>query len=59
MRILSVWLPRWPILRLITAQARNSTSTPIAAEKPLVLVTEAPGGPRIAALNGMAESLGL
>jgi protein ImuB len=58
-RIVSVWLPRWPILRALAAQAKQPTEKPIAPERPLVLAIAAAGGPRIAALNTAAEALGL
>ena len=59
-RIVSVWLPRWPILRFLTAQARNSAPpTPVDPERPFVLAVDASGGPRIAALNAAAEETGL
>jgi protein ImuB len=65
-RIVSVWLPRWPILRFFasqTRQANNKTLSqhykPVAPEQPFVLAVAAAGGPRIAALNEAAEALGL
>jgi protein ImuB len=61
-RIVSVWLPRWPILRFIAAQVRNSASqaqAPVDPEQPFVLAVDASGGPRIAALNATAAREGL
>ncbi len=58
-RIVSVWLPRWPILRFLTAQAKKPSGQPVAPERPFVLVIAAAGGPRIAALNEAAEAAGL
>ncbi|KAB2914295.1 MAG: DNA polymerase Y family protein [Hyphomicrobiaceae bacterium] len=58
-RIVSVWLPRWPIQRFLTAQARSSSREPVDPKQPFVLATDAPGGPRIAALNAAAEADGL
>ncbi|HWS08451.1 MAG TPA: DNA polymerase Y family protein [Xanthobacteraceae bacterium] len=58
-RIVSVWLPRWPIFRALTAQAKNPSSKPVDPDRPFVLVVVAPGGPRIAALNEAAEAAGL
>jgi protein ImuB len=63
-RIVSVWLPRWPILRMLAAQARKPADrkpvdTPIAPDEPFVLTVAGPGGPRIAALNEAAEAAGL
>src|SRR6185295_6215599 len=55
-RIVSVWFPRWPILRLLTSEARCGSLDP---QRPLVLAAEASGGPRIAALNAAAEAQGL
>ena len=57
-RIVSVWLPRWPILRLLAAQARTRAE-PLDPARPLVLALDAAGGPRIAALNAAAEDCGL
>jgi protein ImuB len=59
MRIVSVWLPRWPILRFLAAQASNPSRTPVDPRQPFVLAVEAAGGPRIAALNEAAEAEGL
>ena len=59
MRIVSVWLPRWPILRFLAAQARNPSREPVDPRRPFVLVADAPGGPRITALNAAAEAAGL
>ena len=58
-RIVSVWLPRWPILRFLAAQAKKPSEQPVAPEWPFVLVIAAAGGPRIAALNEAAEAAGL
>jgi protein ImuB len=58
-RIVSVWLPHWPILRMLAAQAKKPTDKPIAPDEPLVLTVAGAGGPRIAALNGAAEATGL
>src|SRR3954467_9788911 len=56
-RIVSVWLPRWPIRRFLAAQA--NTHEPVDPDRPLVLVVDVAGGPRIAALNKAAEAEGL
>jgi len=59
-RIVSVWLPRWPILRFLAAQVRNPPSREaVDPERPFVLAVTASGGPRIAALNAAAEADGL
>src|SRR3954452_2291510 len=62
-RIISVWLPRWPIRRFLAAQLRTPTSMPAPApvdpDLPFVLMVEAAGGPRIAALNEAAYAEGL
>ncbi|MCZ7658951.1 MAG: DNA polymerase Y family protein [Xanthobacteraceae bacterium] len=58
-RIVSVWLPGWPILRFLAAQARCSSSEPVDPERPFVLTVEAAGGPRIAAANPAARAEGL
>jgi protein ImuB len=63
-RIVSAWLPRWPISRFLAAQAQNpkarnslSRERPIDPERPFVLAAEATGGPRITAANEAAEAL--
>jgi protein ImuB len=63
-RFVSAWLPRWPILRFLAAQAQNpkarnslSRERPIDPERPFVLAAEATGGPRVAAANAAAEAL--
>ena len=58
-RIVSVWLPRWPILRMLAAQAKKPADKPIAPDEPFVLTVAGSGGPRIAALNETAEAAGL
>ena len=58
-RIVSVWLPRWPIFRALAAQAKNPSGKPVDPDRPFVLTVVATGGPRIAALNAAAEVLGL
>jgi protein ImuB len=61
-RIVSVWLPRWPILRALAAQTRKPTQptdNPIVPDRPFVLAVAGAGGPRIAALNEAAEAAGL
>jgi protein ImuB len=58
-RIVSVWLPRWPILRFLTAQAKNPSGELVDPDRPFVLAITAAGGPRIAALNEAAEATGL
>ncbi|MFZ1920156.1 MAG: DNA polymerase Y family protein [Xanthobacteraceae bacterium] len=62
-RIVSVWLPRWPIRRFLVAQALAQAIAPSVApvdpDRPFVLAVTASGGPRIAALNEAAEAAGL
>jgi protein ImuB len=63
-RIVSVWLPRWPIQRFVAAQAIDPQAIDpsdkcVEPERPFVLVVAASGGPRIAALNEAAEQSGL
>jgi protein ImuB len=62
-RIVSVWLPRWPIQRFLAAQAINPSSKPadepVAPDRPFVLAIASSGGPRIAALNEAAQNAGL
>src|SRR5215510_14656401 len=66
-RIVSVWLPRWPIRRFLAALSLPSpacgggkgSASPVDPEQPFVLIVEAAGGPRIAALNEAAAEEGL
>jgi protein ImuB len=62
-RIVSVWLPRWPIRRFLAAQAiglsNKSTDKPVDPDRPFVLAVAGAGGPRIAALNEAAQAAGL
>jgi protein ImuB len=61
-RIVSVWLPRWPILRFLAAQAKQAnhpSAAPVDPREPFVLAVTGSGGPRIAALNEAAEAAGL
>src|SRR5580692_2264984 len=58
-RIVSVFLPRWPILRMCAAQAKSRCEKPVAPDEPFVLIVASSGGPRISALNKAAEDLGL
>src|SRR5580700_6360663 len=58
-RIVSVWLPRWPIFRALAAQAKHPSGKQVDPDRPFVLTVVATGGPRIAALNAAAEILGL
>jgi protein ImuB len=58
-RIVSVWLPRWPIYRFLAAQAIMASGKPVDPDRPFVLALAGTGGPRIAALNEAAADLGL
>jgi len=58
-RIVSVWLPRWPIKRFLTAQVISPAGKPIDPERPFVLAVPATGGLRIAAMNEAAEDAGI
>ncbi|HEX8827063.1 MAG TPA: DNA polymerase Y family protein, partial [Xanthobacteraceae bacterium] len=63
-RIVSVWLPRWPIIRFLAAAALNPTSKLPASkqldpDRPLVLTVAGTGGLRITAMNQAAENAGL
>jgi protein ImuB len=59
-RIVSVWLPRWPIQRFLAAQARTLHSTePVDPARPFVLAADVSGTPRIAAANPAAEGAGI
>lgn len=59
-RIVSIWLPRWPIQRFLTDERRKpAQSAKIDPARPFVLSVDAAGGPRIAAANEAASALGL
>src|SRR5580698_7571780 len=58
-RIVSVWLPRWPIYRFLAAQAIIPSGKPVDPDRPFVLAIAGVGGPRIAALNETAADAGL
>jgi protein ImuB len=58
-RIVSAWLPRWPILRFLASQAKRPGKTLIDPERPFVLTTEIAGAPRIVATNAAAEAFTL
>ena len=58
-RIVSVWLPRWPILRFLAAQTKQPSDRPVDPHQPFVLAVTAAGGPRIVALNEAAGAAGL
>src|SRR5215472_6977355 len=58
-RIVSVWLPRWPIKRFLATQAVSPAGRPIDPEWPFVLAIPATGGLRIAAMNEAAEDAGI
>jgi len=58
-RIVSVWLPRWPILRLLAAQARTPCAAPVDPARPLVLAADVSGTPRVTAANEPAEADGI
>jgi protein ImuB len=58
-RIVSVWVPRWPIKRFLAAQAISPAGKPIDPERPFVLAIPATGGLRIAAMNEAAEDAGI
>jgi len=58
-RIVSVWLPRWPIKRFLAAQAISPAGKPVDPERPFVLAIPATGGLRIAAMNEAAQHTGI
>ena len=59
-RIVSVWLPRWPILRFLAAQARDHRSgEPVDPARPFVLAADVSGTPRVTAANAAAEQDGI
>ncbi len=58
-RIVSVWLPRWPILRFLAGETPNSSDTPVDPARPFVLAADVSGTPRITAANPAAEHDGI
>jgi protein ImuB len=57
-RIVSVWLPQWPIHRWLAAERRRPSGVPVDPEAPFVLA-DATDAPRITALNPAALKSGL
>ncbi|WP_448148366.1 Y-family DNA polymerase [Labrys miyagiensis] len=59
-RIVSIWLPRWPIQRFLIAQSKTPKSPEtVDPRSPFVLTVDASGGPRIASASRLAEEEGL
>ncbi|MGI9464646.1 MAG: Y-family DNA polymerase, partial [Aestuariivirgaceae bacterium] len=58
-RILSLWLPHFPIERLIRALKQTRSPLPYDPGQPFVLVMTGPKGLRLAALDETARSCGL
>src|SRR5579872_528738 len=58
-RIVSVWLPRWPIKRFLAAQAISPAGKPVDPKRSFALAIPATGGLRIAAMNKAAEDAGI
>ncbi|HEY4920130.1 MAG TPA: DUF6504 family protein [Xanthobacteraceae bacterium] len=60
-RIVSVWLPRWPILRFLAAQTPNPSSSAASVDpaRPFVLCADVSGTPRVSATNAAAEADGI
>ena len=58
-RIVSVWLPRWPITRFLAAQRLGPASDPVDPDRPFVLTVASGVSLHIAALNEAAENAGL
>ena len=55
-RIVSVWLESWAITRFLRHSPAGGAPDP---GRPLVLVADGPGGPRLTALDPRAQALGL
>jgi protein ImuB len=53
-RIVSIWLPDWPVRRILRARPELS-----AEGAPVVLAAPGPGGPRLTAVDAAAAALGL
>ena len=62
-RIVSVWLPHWPIQRFLAAQATGLSNRladkPVDPDRPFVLAVAGTGGLRVAAVNEAAQAVGL
>jgi len=58
-RIVSVWLPRWPILRFLATQTKNPSGKLVDPDRPFVLIDSGGKAPRLAALNEAAAAAGL
>ncbi|MCC7253249.1 DUF6504 family protein [Hyphomicrobium sp.] len=57
-RIVSVWLPQWPVHRWLAAEQRKPSGAPVDPRAPFVL-TDGSDAPRITALNPAAQASGL
>jgi protein ImuB len=57
-RIVSVWLPQWPVHRWLAAERHKPSRTPIDPRAPFVLA-DGTDAPRIVALNPAAQASGL
>jgi len=60
-RFVSVWLPRWPVLRFLAAQTRSpqTSGEPVNPARPFVLAADVSGMPCVAAVNAAAEADGI
>ncbi len=58
-RIVSVWLPRWPILRFLAGQTRTPCDAPADPARPFCLAADVSGTPRVTAANAAAETDGI
>jgi protein ImuB len=57
-RIVSVWLPQWPVHRWLAAEQRRPSGPPVDPRAPLVLA-DGTDAPRIVACNPAAQACGL
>jgi protein ImuB len=57
-RIVSAWLPQWPVHRWLAAERRKPGGAPIDPETPFV-IADGTDAPRIVALNPAARASGL
>ena len=57
-RIVSVWLPQWPVYRWLAAERRRPRGTPVDPAAPFV-IADGSDAPHITALNPAAAAAGL
>lgn len=58
-RVVSLFLPHWPVQRFLAAQARRTSGDPVDPARPFVLCVDSHNTPCIADLNRAAQETGI